>query len=97
MTAEEEAWATSFFSGKTLTDTDKTWIDTMSSKIKTQDNWIVAGNGNIPYYSGGTEIVYGSGNSRGCFGPSEPQSWSKFYYCRTRKCCVWYRRCGYWL
>ncbi len=63
LSTEEKAWYDGFFSGKTLTDTDKTWIDTMSSKIKTQDNWIVAGNGNIPYYTGGTEIVYGSGNS----------------------------------
>lgn len=63
LSTEEKAWYDGFFGGKTLTDTDKTWIDTMSSTIKTQDNWIIAGNGNIPYYSGGTEIVYGSGNS----------------------------------
>ena len=63
LSTDEKAWYDGFFGGKTLTDTDKTWIDTMSSTIKTQDNWIIAGNGNIPYYSGGTEIVYGSGNS----------------------------------
>ena len=63
LNTEEKTWYDGFFGGTTLTNKDKTWIDTMSKKIQTQDDWIITGNDNIPYYSGGTEIVYGSSNS----------------------------------
>lgn len=63
MTTEEEAWATSFFSGKTLTDTDKTWIDTMSGKITNPENkTMVIGDKNVLYSTSGVETVVGAEN-----------------------------------
>ena len=48
---------------KVLNEKEKNWLDAMSKTIKAEDNSIIAGNNNEAYYTGGTEIVYGSSNS----------------------------------
>ena len=48
---------------KVLNEKEKNWLDAMSKTIKAEDSWIIAGNNNEAYYTGGTEIVYGSSNS----------------------------------